>query len=505
MKLTRRHQVALSLWLGTFLIYIFLPSYDFSYDGICYALDVEFGSWMKLLHPNHPIYSPLMRLFYNALNFSEPAVRAIPIMIKLNAMIGASAIALLYWALSDRHAHAPSALGSLAFAFSAAFWKETIDPGCYALAGLGTVITLQLLLGGNHKSYIITGILHGLCVFSHLMIVLASPAFILKILLKNGSNRRKIVHILQYGLGLMLLVGGTYQILGLAFYKGSVVAPFALRSAGIAVSNWWNWDLAQNARVFWDTFVRSWVGIPTAWRDPVNLFLYASVSLTLLWMILMTIRLLINQKRMDWQVSSLWAWSGVMSLLHFWWAVGAHRFRILIGPALIACFLELQKKNRFPRATIHVSAVIIALMGAWNYVVVIRPFSRPSANPDLVRSMWVRNNLHGNDFLFFAGHGRNSITNVALAYFAGEIPARSLYGILYDTSKTDLAQLNAYVQETKQRKGRFFIESSLKDAAYLEKIAKNTDAPQALVKWIDQFRVKLRLVAQDGFAIEQLE
>src|SRR5882762_6561602 len=67
-------------------LYLLFPTRFFSYDGICYALDVEFGSMINLFHSNHLLYSPASRVIYQVFRMTGSSLRALAVMQGANAI-----------------------------------------------------------------------------------------------------------------------------------------------------------------------------------------------------------------------------------------------------------------------------------------------------------------------------------------------------------------------------------------------------------------------------------
>src|SRR5437870_3660653 len=95
----RQDYAALVVFLFFWLLYQFTASRVFSYDGLCYALDVEFAPAANLFHPNHLLYSFVsycIGRFFHLLGYTG---RAIFLMQSVNVFVAAGAVACVYASL----------------------------------------------------------------------------------------------------------------------------------------------------------------------------------------------------------------------------------------------------------------------------------------------------------------------------------------------------------------------------------------------------------------------
>src|SRR5271170_6902077 len=86
------------LWLGLpLLIYLALPSRNFYWDGVAFAINIEKQLPLAdLLHPSHLLYAVAGRWLYRALNFAGIHTRALFALQAANSILAAASVLLVY-------------------------------------------------------------------------------------------------------------------------------------------------------------------------------------------------------------------------------------------------------------------------------------------------------------------------------------------------------------------------------------------------------------------------
>lgn len=138
---------ASGIWLAVLFIYILLPTRDFYWDGVAYAIDIEHASsWLQLFHPNHLLYTLLGAGIWHAAQAVGLPTRALFAMATLNSVLSAVAATLVYRLLyrwtRERYVSVAVALG---FAFSATWWKFSTDADPYIASTLCLLGCFSLL------------------------------------------------------------------------------------------------------------------------------------------------------------------------------------------------------------------------------------------------------------------------------------------------------------------------------------------------------------------------
>jgi len=462
----------IALFVAFWAIFSFTLPQQFTYDGLCYALDVERGPLTNLFHPGHLLYSAFMRVFWKGAGLLGYHGPAIYLMQALNALVAAGAVALLA-ALLVRKVHKPVALaGASLFGFSYAFWFEAADPGCYAFAGLAGVALLWLLVEGPSSRPFLLGLVHGFLVLWHQMLILVAPAFLLKVR-HPGVGRGPVdwAGMTKYVLGLSLGAVVPYAIVAAAFHGGSLNEAFywALGPAGpppgtpILSSYWWSVDFFKNVTAFADALAQAFVMIPG--QSP-----WAGYAVAVI-IIVLALR--------QWRQTPVWLWIAALGLFQFFFSPGILRFRILLLVPLIYLAL-INSKRVFP------FILIVAGMALTNGISAKAKMTPPA---DRERVAWVRQVVGPNDFFVYRG-GEGSITNVYLVYFAPQVPAQSLQGYQFANPSGDWTALEATLAQVKKRGGRVFIERSIIDS----------DRP-----WVSRWNEGKTLDGPNGYKLLQLK
>lgn len=476
-----------AIFAAFWALYSFTLPHQYTYDGLCYALDAERGPLTNLFHPGHLLYSGVSRLLWKASGVLGYHGQAIYLMQVLNAMIAAGAVALLAALFLRRTTKEEAILWSTLFGLSYAFWSEAADPGCYAWAGLASVALLWLLVEGpSHRPFLV-GLAHGFLVLWHQMLILVAPAFLWK-------KRSNVPSIGWYLAGLTLAAAGPYALVASIFHNGSLneALYWALGPAGpppgtpILSAYWWSLDLWRNAVSFVSTLADSLV-----YRNSMSYLLAAVV----VWAAIRR-----------GQEKSLWIWILCLSAFQFFFSTGAPRFRILLLPPLL--YLALPAKGKtFLHPKGHIvswGATFLALtiIGSINFVQAIR--SRAHFPADHLRTAWVKQIVGPQDFLIYRGRGEESILNVYLVYFAPQVPSRSISGYLFSKPSGEWDEMNAVLEHVRARGGRIFIEESLPTPGVLSVLSKEHNISQDHLRgWLEGFKKEKVFEGPNGYKLFQ--
>lgn len=125
------------LWLALPLaVYLLLPTQNFYWDGVAFAIEVEKQLPLReTLHPNHLIYTSANVWLYHAALLLGLKVRALFLMRFVNIVLAEGCVILLYRALRRRELSTQAAIvGSLVFAFAATWWRFATDANAYIVS-----------------------------------------------------------------------------------------------------------------------------------------------------------------------------------------------------------------------------------------------------------------------------------------------------------------------------------------------------------------------------------
>ena len=175
----------IALSLIAFLTYAFLPTKNYYWDGISFALTIENAHrWTDLFHPNHLTYNLVGWVVYRLL---AESVRALYVMQSLNALFGALAVYVVAGITGAiaRSERAGLVLGA-AFAISGTFWRFATDADAYILSVLLLALCArELLLRDKPRAWVVAA-LHTLAMLIHQLSFLFLPAAIYLLWKKRG-------------------------------------------------------------------------------------------------------------------------------------------------------------------------------------------------------------------------------------------------------------------------------------------------------------------------------
>lgn len=494
--------VALSLLF--LVLYNLTLTYHYSYDALCYALDMEFGTLAGLFHPNHVLYSGLGKVLWKAAVGMGYATRALFLMQRVNAVVAALAVAVLAWTLIRRFGWAWGVVGAALFGVSQAFWIEVVDGGCYAWASLATCVLFALFIHSDTWAPFWLGVWHGVLILFHQLLVLATPAFLLKL------ERKKRI---PYLAGLGVVAGGMYAAIATLFYGQSfhqamrwMLGP-ARQPHGTAINFffWFSFDFWHGLGQLWEGLVRAIVAPVTAHASVSAWLEQVIFALIALFVVVLDYRSLKSKHRVGEPFVALWVWVLTMNLFLLFYIPGAPRFRLMFLPVLI--YLALEVFARFPSRGwgLGLAGILVAAVAFINFRDVIRPDSQPENNPHLLRTWWVAHTLKPGDTFLFKGRGSETIVNVYVAYFAPHIHGRSFRGYFFENPQGDLQELTAMVQNAQKAHQPIYIESTLFNPETQAEIDTMGKVPPGTVHaWMGRFRVLRELKCPDGYTIAEV-
>lgn len=202
-------------FLFFFIIYILLPSHNYYWDAISFAQTIEDEQSLSahLLHPNHLLYNVLGFLLYYAAHLFITTIRAITVLQIANMVFSVITAAVLFRIIahivSERYTQ--FALTAL-FAFSATWWRFSVDGDAYIIATLLLTVCSYQLLVSDHPKPLIIASCHSAGILFHQMAIVFIPVAIFGII--NRLQHNKCTYIIKalslYLLGVSVIVLGAY-------------------------------------------------------------------------------------------------------------------------------------------------------------------------------------------------------------------------------------------------------------------------------------------------------
>jgi hypothetical protein len=481
-------------------LYLATPTCNFSYDALTYALDVQFGTFAALFHPNHLLFNVIGRFIFLALATLNHAVGALWLLQKLNAIIGGIAVGVLAWILARRFGWVRGVLGAAAMGLGIGFWTEAVDAGCYMWAALAACGFLAALLAADDASPFWLGAFHGLCVLFHELLILAVPGALVKVGRKKSG---------LYLAGVATVVVGGYAGVALLLYGSSYHEAMrwlwgpARQPHGTAINffYWFTFDFARGVAGLWTGLVHSFAA-PVSSAHPLDTMVENGVVLAILLAVLIQSRRDFKGRSIEGNTrAALWVWIGAMNLFLLFYIPGVTRFRLLFLPALL--YLVCDTITLSPKGVRAALAGVLLIVMAWvNYRAVIYPQSQLRNNPSLVRVLWLNQVLKPGDTFLFSGGLPDSIINVYVAYFASSLNGRSLRGYFFENPRGNLVELKEMIQQARAAHRPVFIEKTLFDPENQLALDRVGDVPSGTVRrWFSTFKPVRQVAGPDGYAV----
>ena len=223
--------LACALCAGIFLVYLLLPTRNYYWDGIGFAQTIEdaprFDS--SLIHPNHLLYTAMGYGEYKLAQAVGFHGRALTVLQVANNLWGALGAAVLFLILLDYECSRPlSALLTLLFAFSAAWWKYSTDANAYIPATLCLLLCFRLLHPTKRSRPWSVGVLHAAGMCLHQLSLIFFPVIVVGLWLQNVAlDRRRFLACLQYGLTASLITTAAYALAYYAKQASGEVGSFS--------------------------------------------------------------------------------------------------------------------------------------------------------------------------------------------------------------------------------------------------------------------------------------
>jgi hypothetical protein len=385
-------------WIA-FAVYMLLPTREFYWDGVGFALAIETGAGApeSLLHPNHLLYNLMGYAGWKTAALFGLHLRALYLLQAFNAVF-ASAGVYLVWRITTHRANAArvASWASLLFAFSAQWWRFAADANAYVPAIFFILLSFAILSGSSKPRPIAVGLAHSAAMLFHQLAIFYLPVGILGFLFSPGcetERKRKGTcawHALKY-----VAAAGTTTItayvIAYAFVRPMVGAGF------------WDWvTVHATDALFWMNPVH---GLRYSLRGTMRLFFGGRVNqlqpgwatfagaLAFLGILALLVRfLLLLRRRAPDEVaapipSGLRRWLNIRRLDLLWitayflfllfWQPQNTFYRLFYLPPLIFLIADCPWWHG---RRVQLLALLSGIVCVWNFTVAIYPHSRPEAN-----------------------------------------------------------------------------------------------------------------------------
>jgi len=367
-----RHPAANTLPLALpLLFYLFLPTRNFYWDGLAFAIEIEKRkSVAALLSPSHLVYMLCGDWLYRLADVLGIHTRALFLLQTANSVLAGLCVLLLYTALRQGGvAEWSSMIAALALGFSATWWKFAADANAY-IPAICLLLCAYLLLN-NSRWVILAGLAHVGAMLFHELAIFFLPVALIRL----GKDRRGAAIYLTASL---TPVAGVYWLAyKIAAPPGGFLAWITTHSPD---SGFWFHPLDDLALTIRGTlrlfFGGKLADLPAGPWFKVAVVLLAGTAvafLLFLWRALRRVKLQSPPR-------PLIFWTGVYLAFLFFWMPQNTFYRLFYLPPLIAILTF----------AIHGAAnarmagwLFIASLFLWNFTFEIYPQSRIESNAAL--------------------------------------------------------------------------------------------------------------------------
>jgi hypothetical protein len=243
----RRQGIIISLIaLG---IYLILPTREFYWDGVGFALAVETPpvSPDSLLFPNHLLYNLMGYAVWRAVVAAGMPFRALEVFQALNSLFAAASVYLV-WRIAAELTRGSriSNWSALLFAFAAQWWRFSTDANAYIPSIFFLLVSFRLMLPGKRPRPFAAGLAHSAAMLFHQLALFFFPVAVASFLdqphkkLAKGRMRRG------------LILAALYGVTAIAVTAGAYLNAFLLVRPGVGSLGFWKWITVRSEdAVFW--------------------------------------------------------------------------------------------------------------------------------------------------------------------------------------------------------------------------------------------------------------
>jgi len=401
-------------WLAILLVYMALPTRDFYWDGVSFAIRIEKAAFDSrlLFHPNHLLYEALGYGLYTLAGWAGIPVRALFLLQGLDAVAASLCVLIIYFLVQERLGPGSHSLSLAAlFAFSGSWWRFGSDADAYVLSILFISLAYRLLSSRHPTHPFAAGLLHSCGMLFHQLAVFFFPVAVTCLWRQEqGGFRRKIRAVVEYS---VLSAGVTLAAYWYIFQKfifhrvePSPAGLFAWmtehsENSGFSFRFGHNaaLTLAGTLRLFFTgqlKLVRAGF-VAKAPLELAALILLAVAGVLLIWDCASLIRardpLHSTERQAVWQDDlPLRVWVGIYVAFLFFWMPQNTFYRLFYLPPLILLasgFFQRSWPGNNPRdgrmrlLPASLAGLLAVSLFLWNFAFSIYPRSRPEQNPVL--------------------------------------------------------------------------------------------------------------------------
>lgn len=385
-----------------FLVYVLLPTKNYYWDGISFALGIEqtgplaSGRWPGLIHPNHLVYNFFGYFIWLALHTLGVQVRALPILQAISMVCAAICVWLMQRILL-RITGSPYVSVTLAaiFAFSAVFWKYSTDAEAYIPSVMFLLLAFYLLVRTSRPQPIAIGLAHCGAMMIHQLAVLFFPAAAWGIYRREGWRGLWRYSVIAAGVTLPAYYAG-YCLQR----RGGPVPRFSDWLTNHSPDSSFTFGLVRNLGISVSGYVRLFVGGTgrvLQYLGPFMALTLAALTIVLGVLVLRLVRyrgelkFLRSQRTPEVFFDVAIVWFAAYFIFLLFWLPQNTFYKLFCLPALIVMLAHLAQRFAGPRrGRLALFAAVLALA---NLALYIYPYSHADYNQSLrfarrMQPMW---------------------------------------------------------------------------------------------------------------------
>ncbi len=390
------------------LIYLCFPTKNYFFDGIAFAQAIEDAPRLdtSLIHPNHLVYNVLGYLFYKLVRAVGLPFRALQVLQIMDSMLSVLSAYVLFriLRLSLRSLYLCLVL-TLLFAFSATWWKFSVDADAYVASVFFILISFYLIHPSRKPKPFLVALTFSASMCLHQLAVVFYPVIVAGLFLQTpeSQGRERLLRILKFSLAAFFITVGAYYY---CFYLST-------RTLGLKSFMRWTTSFSPDADFtfsVWGNTVHTlrghvrllFGGRFNLLKGLMNPFTVALIVVLAVAACLLIWRLIRNFRETNFQwrralenfssrrlmmLCALWAFVYIAFL--FFWLPFHTFYRLFYFPALIllvgllfSSSMSEESSNRKYRAVL-----LVAVLAISNFLFLIYPYSRPQKYPPLALAM----------------------------------------------------------------------------------------------------------------------
>ena len=224
----RRPGLSAVIFFIVLTIYLLFPVKDYFFDGIYFAQTIEDSHRLNLFlfHPNHLLYTATGYMMYRGTQAADMHTRALDLLVLFNTVVSAlAAITFMQVLLEISGSAYLSCVLTLAFAFSATWWRYSPNADAYVPAIFLLIVSFYLILPGRRSRPVGLALTHSLAMLFHQMSVLFYPVALAGLWLQSTDAPLK-ERLKRVGIYTAIAVSVVVSAYCLVFRLGTGRLPF---------------------------------------------------------------------------------------------------------------------------------------------------------------------------------------------------------------------------------------------------------------------------------------